>query len=94
MQFLSNKHGAIDFEEKYQKMRLTVEDFGRRLEQAKEDMEVLADLCLDFDGYTSDTEEENFIERLAITLQDLATKHKEAYEEAEQIGDSVSSLRK
>ncbi len=46
-------------------------------------MEILKALQEDFDGYTSDTNEEDFIERLGNELRELAQKHMHASEEAE-----------
>ena len=83
MKFLKNKHGGIDFEEKYKQLGVKMTDHRDRLLALKEDMEVLKELQFEFDGYTSDTGEETFIERLDTELNELGDKHSRAFEDAE-----------
>jgi len=59
-----------------------------------EDIEVLRELFDEFDGYTSDTNEENFIERLGVELRVLGQKHHAANEESEQVFDAIAVAEK
>jgi len=56
-----------------------------------EDIEVLRELFEEFDGYTSDTNEENFIERLGMELRILGQKHQLANEESAQVFDAIEA---
>lgn len=48
---------------------------------------MLKELFDEFDGYTSDTQEEDFVERLGVDLREISTKYNVANEESEQIFD-------
>jgi len=48
-----------------------------------EDLETLKSLYEEFDGYTSDGKEEDFIDRLGIDLRELNQKHHTAIEDGE-----------
>jgi hypothetical protein len=41
-----------------------------------EDYEVLKELQEEFEGYTSGAQEEDFIDRLAIEIREIESKHK------------------
>lgn len=56
-----------------------------------QDLEILRELFGDFDGYTSDTQEEDFIERLGVDLKELGMKHGLANEESEQLYDAITA---
>lgn len=94
VKFLKNKFGGVDVEKKFDEFRLQAEDQKKRLAALLEDMEALKDLNEEFDGYTSDGQEEDFIERLGIDLRELAGKHKIAVEEGDSISDKIDSALK
>lgn len=92
--FLKNKHGGVDVDKKMEQFKLSADDQRTRLAQLLEDIEILKELFEDFDGYTSDTQEEDFIERLGVDLRELANKHTYANEESEQTIDAISAALK
>lgn len=57
-------------------------------------MDVLKELYEEFDGYTSDSEEEAFIEKLGIDIRELAQKHHMANEDSEAIMDQIQAAQK
>lgn len=94
IKFLKNKYGGVDVEKKFDEFKVTAENQKNRLASLQEDLEVLKELNEEFDGYTSDSQEEDFIERLGIDLRELSSKHKVATEEGELIFEKITVAQK
>jgi hypothetical protein len=87
MTFQKNKFGGVDVDKKFDQFKQSAEDHRHRLADIMADLEVLKELFDEFDGYTSDAQEEDFIERLGVDLREVITKYAIANEESEQIFD-------
>lgn len=58
------------------------------------DLEILQGLQNEFDGYTSDHEEEDFIERLGVEIKDLNVKVQTLTDENEQVQDKITHAKR
>eukprot|EP00347_Sterkiella_histriomuscorum_P003315 403364755 len=94
LKFFKNKHGGIDFEKKFQMNSVKAQDLQKRLNQLKEDNDVLKELFEEFDGYTSDTQEEDFIDKLGLDIKEISAAITKAQDFNERLTDKVNQALK
>ena len=80
-------------EKKIQSFGLKIGNLNERLKSLLDDQEILKELFEEFDGYTSDTGEEDFIDRLGIEIKEIGQKHKIAVDHNEKLLDKVTSAQ-
>lgn len=71
LKFLKNKHGGIDLETKINQFKIDSNNMKEKLGTLSEELEILKYFHEEFDGYTSDNEEEDFVEKLGVDIHEL-----------------------
>jgi uncharacterized phage infection (PIP) family protein YhgE len=64
------------------------------LQHLKEDTEVLKELFEEFDGYTSDTMEEDFVDKLGNEVKEIASNIQQALDFNEKLNDKINQALK
>ena len=89
IKFLKNKHGGIDIEKKFEQLQYRAQDLRENLQLMANDYDVLKELQEEFDGYTSDIQEEDFIDRLGVEIKDIEDKCKLLTAQNDKLIDKV-----